>query len=476
MNSPFMRISNNNSTTTTLERALSPADAAALLVSNVIGVGIFTVPGIVAGMVRSPWVMMSLWLAGGLLAYAGATAYAELAAMRPRAGGEYVYLREAFGPVAGFLTGWVSFVAGFSGAIAAGAVALAEYLGHFIPAAADTHPLFVLSLRVISFSPSRRDIVALATILVFSAIHVRGLRPGRLFQNTLTSLLVFGLGAFLVAGFCFGHGSLSHFSSPVTAFRLPQWLLAMVPIMFAYSGWNAASYMAEELRDPERNIPRALLLGTTIVVALYLLLNVLYLYALPPAQLAGVIRVGDVAAQALFGSRFAGVISALILLALAGGLSAWIVTGPRIYYAMAQDKVFFKMASRVHPRYHTPSASIWAQALWSSVLVLSGTFEQLLIYTGFAIILFSGTAVFALFVLRHKKAAVPRPFKVWGYPVVPALFVIAAFAMVVDAFVASPKTTGAGILIMLAGLPLYFWEKKKNGASQDDRPRCPTEY
>lgn len=445
-----------------LDRALGPIDAAALLVSNVIGVGIFTTPGMVAEMVPHPWAILGVWLAGGVLAFAGAVAYAELASLRPRSGGEYVYLREAFGPVAGFMTGWISFVAGFAGAIAAGAVALAEYLGHFIPAAADSHPFLSFSIYFGTLSISRRELVALIVIFVLSGVHICGLRTGRLVQNTLTGLLVIGLLVFIICGFSFGVGSTKNLEPFGSGSGASNWLLALVPVMFTYSGWNAATYVAEELRDPLRNLPRSLLLGTVGVVGIYLLLNSLYLYALPSNQLAGIIRVGDVTGRALFGDRAAGVIAGLILLSLAGGLSAWIIAGPRVYYAMAQDGVFLQSAAWVHPRFHTPAVAILAQAIWSGVLVLSGTFEQLLLYTGFAVLLFSGAAVLALFVLRQTQRNRARTFKAWGYPIVPGLFVMASFAMVVNVFIKSPRSTGAGFLIMLAGLPVYFWSKKRN--------------
>jgi basic amino acid/polyamine antiporter, APA family len=445
----------------TLDRALGVMDAVALSLSSVIGVGIFTVPGIVARMVPNPWVMLGIWLVGGLLALMGAAAYAELGVLRPRAGGEYVYLREAFGPMAGFLTGWVSFVAGFSGAIAAGAVAWADYLGHFIPAASDVRPFFILQFRILTFAVSKRDLMALLVIFLLSLIHICGLRPGRLVQNTLTSLLVMALLVFIVLGFALGSGSKENLLHPTGQLGAANWMLALVPVMFTYSGWNAATYVAEELREPRRNVPLTLLIGTGAVTILYLLLNALYLFALPSEQLSGQIHVGDLAARALFGSRMADAATLLILLSLAGGLSAWIITGPRIYYAMAQDGLFFRSAARVHPRFRTPAISILVQALWSGILVLSGTFEQLLIYTGFAILLFSGGATASLFVLRRRKTAEPGSFKVPGYPVFPAIFALASLAMVVNVLARSPKTIGAGFLIMLAGLPLYAWWIKR---------------
>jgi len=233
--------------------------------------------------------------------------------------------------------------------------------------------------------------------------------------------------------------------------------------MFTYSGWNAAAYVAEEIREPSRKVPRALALGTGIVVVLYLLLNVLYLYALPVERLAGVIETGDVAAEALFGPRGARLMTALIVLALAGGISAMVLAGPRVYFAMARDGLFLPAAARVHPRYHTPAIAILAQALWSALLVLSGTFEQLLTYTGFAVVLFSGLAVLALFLLRRRAcrdlvgATSQAPYRAWGYPVAPALFVLASLAMVANAIRENPGPSLAGLAVIGAGIPLYFW-------------------
>ncbi len=456
-----MESEDHRSPSPSLLKALGPWDGAAILVSNVVGIGIFTTPGIVAGLVPSVWGILGVWTLGGILALIGSLAYAELAALRPHSGGEYVYLREAFGPLAGFMTGWISFVAGFSGAIAAGAVALADYLGHFFPAAADSHPYFSISLHGLTMDLSFRDVIALSAIALISLVHILGLRMGRPVQNTLTALLVLLLLIFIVVGFTRGAGSSRNFTSAPMEMRFSKWLLALAPVMFTYSGWNAAGYVAEEFREPKRNVPRSLLLGTGIVVLLYLMLNLLYLYALPVRQMTGVIRVGDLAAEALFGSGVANIMAVLILISLAGGLSAWIVTGPRIYYAMARDGAFLRSAARIHPRFRSPAVSIVAQSLWSGILVLSGTFEQLLIYTGFAVLLFSGGAVVSLFVLRRKLASEERPFQTWGYPVLPAFFVVITVAILAYTVFSSPRTTGAGVLIMLLGLPVYFWSKRR---------------
>lgn len=460
-----------------LERRLGPLDAAAIVISNVIGVGIFTTPGYIAQIVPHPLAILSVWLAGGFLAFAGAMAYAELAALRPRAGGEYVYLREGFGPVAAFLTGWTSFIAGFAGAIAAGAVGAAEYLGRFLPAAGDTRPLVsvpvLFTFSESSISPllalqvSPRALVALAVIWGLSAIHLRGLGPGRIVQNTLAGVKVTALMVFVAVGLGVGRGSAGHFVAD-GGVSPTLWLLAMIPVMFSYSGWNAAAYVAEEVRDPGRNVPRALAIGTLAVVVIYIGINLVYLYAVPATEFArlgadGQITAGVAVAERLLGSGAASLLSVLTVIIVVGSISAMVLAGPRVYFAMARDGVFFRFAGRVHPRYHTPAAAILAQATWSSLLVLSGTFSQLLTYTGFAVVLFAGVAVMALFVLRWKRPDEARPFRAWGYPVAPAVFAIASLLIVGNALVESTAPSLAGLALMAAGIPLYFWSIKRSG-------------
>ena len=441
--------------TSSLQRRLGPLDAAAIVVSNVIGGGIFFVPILVAGMVPHPWAMLSVWLGGGILAFAGAMAYAELAAVRPRAGGEYVYLREAFGMMAAFLTGWTSFVAGFSGAVAANAVVLAEYVGRFIPAAADNTPIMTVPLPGLPLVVSPRTVVALTAVAALTIVHARGLGPGRVVQNLLAVLKVSALVVFVAIGFSLGRGTLP----PAGEGSVPAagWLLALVPVMFSYSGWNAAAYVAEEVRDPGRNVPIALGLGTFAVVVIYLALNALYLYAIPIADLARLDgRLLDIVAERLFGFVAGNLLAAFTIVSLAASISAMILAGPRVYYAMARDRVFLAPAGRVHPRFRTPAVAIVAQGLWTAVLIMSSTLAQLVSYTGFAVVLFAGVAVAALFVLRRRHPHEIRPFKAWGYPVAPAVFVLASLVMVANEIVRNPGSSVAGLSVILAGVPVYY--------------------
>ena len=419
-------------------------------------------PVLIAQWVPNVWAMLALWLTGGLLAFAGAMAYAELAALRPRAGAEYVYLREAFGPTAGFLTGWTSFVAGFSGAIATNAVGLAGYLGRFLPAAADTTPLVQLPLALVTLTVSPQSLVALGAIGLLTAVHVAGLGPGRIVQNLLAAGKVAVLVALVVFGFAVGNGSTTNFAASSGAVTPSLWLLGLIPVMFAYSGWNAAAYVAEEIRDPGRNLPIATAAGTVTVVAIYLLLNALYVYAMPLADIATVdVRVVDAAAGRLFGAAVAGPLAVASVVMIAASISAMVLAGPRVYYAMARDGHFFASAARVHPRFRTPVTAIVAQSAWSGLLVLAGTFEQLVVYTGFAVVLFSGLAVAALFVLRRRHPGAERPFRTWGYPFAPLFFVAASLAMTVNAVWREPAASGAGLLVMGSGLPVYFWFRRR---------------
>jgi APA family basic amino acid/polyamine antiporter len=446
-------------TSTSLERRLGPLDAAAIIVANVIGGGIlFTPPQVAASIPNSVW-FLGAWLAGGALAFAGAMAYAELASLRPRAGGEYVYLREAYGNLAAFLTGWTSFVAGFTGAIAASAIVTTFYLQRFIPGAANSTPFFVIPLPFVPLTFSVQTLVAIAVIVLMAWIHLRGVGPGRIVGNVLAALKVSALLMFIAIGFSVGAGSTANISSgsggPVV---WSAWLLALIPVMFTYSGWNAAGYIAEEIRDPNRNVPRAFALGTAAVIIVYLALNTLYLYVLPVGELAKVQgSVLDVIADRLLGARAGDIMGIVSIISLAASISAMTFAGPRVYYAMARDGLFFRAAAQVHPKYKTPAAAIIAQSIWASLLVLSGSADALTNYTGFAIVLFAGVAVTALFVLRAREPNAPRPFKAIGYPIAPAIFVIACFLIVVNGVYSRPGPTGAGLLVMAAGIPLYVW-------------------
>jgi APA family basic amino acid/polyamine antiporter len=400
---------------------------------------------------------LSTWLAGGLLAFAGAMAYAELAALRPRAGGEYVYLREAYGGLAGFLTGWTSFVAGFSGAMAASAIVLALYLDRFIPGAANNTPLFVVSLPLVPLTVSVQTLVASAAIVVAALVHIVGIGPGRAVTNILAALKVAAFVGFIAFGLTLGTGSGANLQQTAAPMTAAGWLLALIPIMFTYSGWNAAAYMAEEIRDPGRNVPLALAIGTVAVTVIYLLMNVLFVYVMSIGGLAEVKgSVLDVVADRLLGVRAGDIMGVVSIVSLAAGINAFTFAGPRVYFAMARDGAFFRSMARVHPRFKTPAVSIAAQAAFAILLVLTGSLDALANYVGFAITLFLGLAVAAVFVLRARDPNAPRPFRALGYPVTPAIFTLASAGIVANAFYSDLRRTLIGSAIILAGVPLYL--------------------
>ncbi|RMH15365.1 MAG: APC family permease [Acidobacteria bacterium] len=438
-------------------RLLRTRDGAALVVANVIGVGIFTTPGIVARLVPDAAAFLALWLVGGAVALAGARAYAELAARLPRAGGEYLYLARAFGPLPGFLSGWTSFVAGFSGAIAAAAVGFAFYLGRLLPAVGDAEPLVVLALGPLAARVSPRTLTAVALIALVAVVHVLGVRPGRRVQLLLAGGCLLAIAVFVAGGFLAPAASVERLASHRGPVAPSAWLLALVPVLFTYSGWNAAVYVAEEMRDAARSVDRALFAGTGAVIAAYLSLVLLFLAALPPAELAGEVAVGDAAARVLFGRLGGALLVPAILLALASSVSAMMMAGPRVYWAMARDGVFPRAAGRLDRRRGTPRVAILAQAGWSALLVVTGTFEALLIYTGFAVVLFSGLAVLSLFVLRRRQP--PAPLSAGR--LAPAAFVAIAAAVLANALWTRPGPTAAGAAVIAAGLPLYAWLRRR---------------
>ena len=457
----------------TLERRLGPLDGAAIIVSNVIGGTILFAPPLMAGLVPNPWLYLGLWVAGGALAFAGAMAYAELAALRPKAGGEYVYLDAAYGRVAAFLTGWTSFVAGFAGAIAANAFFIPIYLARFVPGVDDQTPIFTIPVPFVPLTFSTHSIVAIVSVWLLAIIHLRGIGPGRVVMNVLAALKVTAFLLFIAAGLAFGTGSFGNVGTAGGPVTTGNWLFAFIPVMLAYSGWNASAYVAEEIRDPGRNLPRSLAIGTIAVIAIYLGINLLYLYVFSVRDLAALQgSVLDVVAERLLGSGAGHVMGLVSIVSLLAGNSAMTFAGPRVYFAMARDNVFFKAAANIHPTYRTPAFAIVAQTLWTTLLILTGSGNALITYTGFSITLFLGIAVFALFVLRRREPDAPRPFKALGYPIAPAIFTIACFVILANALyndLVKPVLAGTaigpsawGILVISLGLPVYLFFARKN--------------
>jgi APA family basic amino acid/polyamine antiporter len=439
-----------------LERKLGLFPLTNIVIANMIGAGIFTTSGLLMKDLHHPVVMLGLWLAGGLVAFCGALSYGELGAAFPQAGGEYAFLSKLYHPVLGFLSGWVSFFVGFSAPIAASAIGFSEYLTRAFPGL--LHPgLFGGP----SEAAIMKKLYAILIIAAFTFLHTRGLEAGARVQNALTGLKVLLIVGLVAAGFAVGKGSFSHLAA-AAPFRFDfsgfkTMGLSLMWIMFAYSGWNASAYVGSEVRDPSRNLPRSLLLGTAVVAVLYAALNLFYIYAIPPAEMEGVISVGGLAAGNLFGRSAETILSLLISFALFSSLSAYLILGPRVYYSMARDGIFFRTIAYVDPKSSVPTRSIVLQGGIAAVMVLFGTFEQLLTYMGFSLGLFPLLAVLGVFKLRRTgRSAVKLP----GFPVAPALYLLIGTAILVLAFLERPKESLVAIGTALAGIPVYLYFKR----------------
>jgi len=430
----------------TLKRELNLSDAVLLIVGNVIGAGIFTTSGFLAGELPDPALFIGIWVIGGILTVCGALTYAELAALYPLAGGDYHYLKAAYGQWAGFLLGWTSFWVIGPGSSAALAIALVGYLKAFLP-----------------MSGPGEKLAAVALIAAFSLINIRGIRPGGITQDVVTTGTVLILALMILGGFLMGEGTWLNFS--VTGGRTPATKLLstpMIAVIFTYSGWFASAYIGSEIRDPKRNLPLSLIIGTLIVTVIYTLMNVLYLYALPVTALKGSVNVAQAAMARLFSPSLAGLVSIPIVLAIAASINANILTGARVCYAMADDSSFWSSFRRLHPLYNTPYISILSQSGIAVLLVIFGTFNDLLGYVVFVMLLSSVATGVSLFVLRRKDPMLPRPFRTWGYPLVPLLFVGAYATIAVQIAFSNPSASLLGIGIALTGLPFFFWWKLRS--------------
>jgi len=439
-----------------LQRQIGLWSATSLIVANMIGTGIFTTSGFIMQDLGSPGLLLAAWLVGGLFALTGAFCYAELGVRLPRAGGEYVFLRESLGPLWGFLSGWVSLVVGFSAPIAASAMAFAAYAIPLWPGDWFTaRELTVGGMTFITISP--QTMVALAVITGLTFIHARSLLPGIKLQNLLTGVKVMVILAFLVAGFAAWAGQAGFAFPPAVtgaSFFSREFAVALVYVSFAYSGWNAAAYLGGEIRDPERNLPRSLLAGTLLVMALYLLLNLLFLLVLTPRQMSGVVAVGALAAEALLGSAGGRVFGAAVAFFLLSNAGAMILAGPRVYYAMACDGVFFRSMARVDPRGHTPRAAVILQAGIAAILVLTVSFSWLLIYIGLTLSLFAMLTVLGLMVLRRRDPA-PALYRTPGYPFTALFFAAGNLWIIFHSLVARPMVGAAALLTLVLGGLFY---------------------
>ena len=442
-----------------LQRKLGLFPATNIVIANMIGAGIFTTSGLLMSGLNNPLLMLALWVAGGVIALCGALSYGELGAAMPGAGGEYLFLSKLFHPMFGFLSGWVSFIVGFSAPIAASAMGFSEYFCRALPAI----PNWFESTGIMD-QAATRTFLSVSVILVFTLIHYRGIKTGALIQNILTLLKVALIVFLLLAGFLSGRGDISNFNTGGgVSSGLAGWKtigLSLMWIMFAYSGWNASTYLGAEIKNPSKIMPRSLIIGTGIVMLLYLGLNALYIYSINPQDMKGVISIGGLAMGNLFGKSADTLFSLLIAFALFSSLSAFIIIGPRVYYSMAKDGLFFKSVSRIHPKFQVPSNSIILQGIIAIVLALSGTFEQVLTYMGFALGIFPILTVIGVFKLRKDH---PTALRMVGFPVTQVLYIGTGIAILVLAFLERPVESSVASLTVIAGIPAYYLFKRTNG-------------
>jgi basic amino acid/polyamine antiporter, APA family len=446
-----------------LPRKLGLFPATNIVVANMVGAGIFTTSGLILAGLNNPILMLGLWAIGGVIAICGALSYGELGAVIPGAGGEYLFLSKLYNPLFGFLSGWVSFMVGFSAPIAASALGFSEYFCRAVPGVS-----VMMEKTGIIHPVLTQKLIAISIILIFTFIHYRGIKQGARIQNVLTILKITLIVILLVAGFTSGKGDMSNFHRGGSlAPGLAGWKtmgLSLMWIMFAYSGWNASTYLGAEIKNPSKILPRSLLYGTGIVILLYLGLNILYVYSIDPNKMKGVISVGGLAMGNLFG-RSADVISSiLIAFALFSSLSAFIIIGPRVYYSMAKDGLFFKSVAKIHEKYQVPSNSILLQCVIAVVLVLSGTFEQVLTYMGFALGIFPILTVFSVIKLRKEN---PGCVRLPGYPITQIIYISTGLLILVLAYLERPMESSVATLTVIAGIPAYYIFKKVNGPSSN---------
>ncbi|MGV7228628.1 MAG: APC family permease [Nitrospirales bacterium] len=431
-------------------RRISGFTAMCVLISSVVGTGIFTTTGFMARDVGDPWLILALWGGGALLALTGAMCYSELGAAFPWVGGDYIYLREAYHPFIAFLSGWASFTVGFGAAIAAGAMGFAAYVLQLVPGVVD--------------STLQAKGIALALIWSLTAVHVAGVGPGGFLQQVLTILKV-GAIAFLVVGaFTVGHGDWQHLAI------IPQkpnvgigtLVVSFIFVTYAYSGWNAAGYIAGEIMNPTRFIPLTMIGGTLLVGALYGVLNLVYFYALPLHTLAAtpLMPVAEKAAVEMFGPLAANFVTIMLCVSIAGAVSAMVWTGPRVYYAMALDGFLPTFFSGKKEQAGAPVRSILLQSLWVTVLVLSGTFEQLVIYSGMIITMFTALTVGAVIILRQRRPQLVRPFRVPLYPALPAVYILVSGIIMIVLSLEKPVEIFWACLTLSGGIPIYLFMRK----------------
>jgi APA family basic amino acid/polyamine antiporter len=441
---------------TGFRRRLTLFDMTMIAIGGSIGSGIFLAPAAIARDVGSPWLIVTVWVLGGLITLAGALTFSEAAALLPEAGGEYVYLTRAYGGLVGFLFGWAYFVVVNAGGLGALAVAFATYVGFFVP-----------------LGPAASKTVAVVGLLLLSGVNVVGVKAGAMFANVFTVLKLAGLAGLVAVGLALGSPATTDFSRALGA--VPggtghALALGMVGVLWSYGGWQHATYASAEIKNPQRTLPLAMTLGAAAVTTIYLLANLAYMFLLTPAEMAASPRVAADAVSRVLGPAGGSLISLAIVVSTFGVIGIYTLTAPRIYYAMAADGVFFRKVAEIHPRFGTPAFSIMFQSLWAAVLVLFwGTFENLISYVVFTDWIFFALAGASVIVLRRKLPGVPRPFRVPGYPWVPLFFVGTSAWFVAMTLVSKPAQAWAGLAFLGLGVPVYSYWKRRSAQEHYER-------
>ncbi len=451
---------------------MGPLDATLLTIGSIVGTGIFLTGSQIAAAVPHAGLIVLVWIVGGLFTLAGALTLAELGAAFPFAGGLYHYLKEAYGPLLGFLYGWLAFLVNMSGGIAAVAVGFGIYLGRMLPWFASEHELFAVPLGTGNFTVNGAQVAAVLAIVFLTGVNHFGLGPGAGANGLVTLIKVAAIVGFAVAGFCVMPHAAPHFFAPLrdavpasSTSTAPALLLgfvaAMIAVLWAYDGSTGLTASAGELRRPARDLPIGLGLGVLIVVIMYVAMNVMYLRAMPLAEMAASEQIGTDAVTILLGPRAGNLLTLAVVVSSFGCLASTILYSSRIYVPMARDGLFFRAAGYVHPRWRTPVGGLWMQSAWAIVLTLSGGYEQLFTYSVFGSLLILLAAGSAVFVLRRRRPDLPRPYRVPGYPFVPIVFLASVVLMTLATLRASPRESLSGLLLVVLGLPAYaFWRRK----------------
>ena len=464
-----------------LVRSVTLAAATILVVSSVIGSGVYKKVAPMSAELLSPDLVLWAWVLAGVISLCGALSNAEIAGMMADSGGEYVYFKKIYGRFMAFLWGWSTFAVIKTASVAGIAYVFSQSFNAIFPL--PHLPESIENIEFLIFKPFENagvKALTIALILALTFLNTRGLKNAAALSTWITRLVIVGLLGIVVSGLLFGGGSWTNFQTPATNYVHREWtdfefikamFTALLAAFWAYEGWNTVGFIGGEIKNPNRNLPLALFSGMVIIIGAYAIVNFTYLYVLPIDQIVSAHQVQNEIAAVAVVRHFAGgmgatLISIVILITTLGCTNATILMPPRVYYAMAKDKLFFPRAAEIHHKYHTPNPALWIQGLWACLLVLSGSFDQLTDMLIFAAFFFYGATAFGVFILRKREPNAERPYRVWGYPLVPALFVLFCATLIVVTCFTHPREAGFGVVLMLTGVPFYFWWNR--GATMND--------